>query len=128
MIQNNLFTRIATLITGIAILLGPVGCSAFQPKMQNVTINSVPSGADIKVNGQNLGPAPVSLELERNKEHAIVATLGSRSSVRQLNSKFSKTGILDVIGTIFFLIPGIGLLTPGAWELDSTNVTMQLGQ
>ncbi|MFT3785131.1 MAG: PEGA domain-containing protein [Tepidisphaeraceae bacterium] len=113
----------------ICALLGQsTGCSLFQPKMQTVTITSVPPGADITVNGQDMGKAPVSIQLERNKNHSIIAALGSRTTVRELNSKFSQTGVLDVIGTIFFLVPGLGLLSPGAWELDSTNVVMQLPQ
>jgi len=112
----------------LSILLGSTGCSAFQPKMQSVTVSSLPSGANIEINGQRYGPAPVTMELERNKDHTIVATSGTRSAVRNLDSKFSKTGILDVIGGIFFLVPLIGLATPGAWELDSTNVVMQVPQ
>ena len=119
------------LLTGTAVFtlaLGQVGCSAFQPLRQTVNISSSPAGAVLTVNGQTQGKGPISIQLERNKDHTVVATLGGRSTIREINSKFSKTGILDVIGTILFLVPGIGLLTPGAWELDSTNITIQLPQ
>jgi hypothetical protein len=121
-------SRAVAMVLMVCVMLQSVGCSLFQPKMQTVTISSIPSGAVIKVNGQSLGAAPQSIQLERNKSHTITAQLGNRSAVRELNSKMSQTGILDIVGTIFFLVPGIGLLSPGAWELDSTNVVMQMGQ
>ncbi|HEY0009496.1 MAG TPA: PEGA domain-containing protein [Tepidisphaeraceae bacterium] len=96
--------------------------------MQNVSITSIPDGADIKINGESKGRAPLVIPLERNKEHAIVATLGSQSTVRNINSELSPTGILDIVGTVLFLVPGIGLFTPGAWELDSTQVVLQVPQ
>lgn len=119
---------VLVLVMGLMVSLGSAGCSAFQPKFQTVNISSIPEGADVKVDGQSFGKAPISVQLERNKEHSIVGMYGTRSTVRQLSPKFSSTGILDVIGTVFFLFPGLGLLTPGAWELDSTQVVLQLPQ
>jgi hypothetical protein len=126
--RHSLALRATSLLLTFCVLLQTVGCSAFQPKMQSVTIATVPTGAAITVNGQNMGKSPITVQLERNKDHAIVAQLGSKSAVRNLNSGFSKTGVLDLIGTFFFLVPGIGLLTPGAWELDESNVVIQLPQ
>lgn len=106
------------------LVISSTGCSAFQPKMQDVLITSLPAGANIAVDGVDYGPAPMTLKLARNKDHTVIATLGDRQAARELGSKFSKTGILDAIGTALFLIPGIGLFTPGAWELDSTNIIL----
>ena len=38
----------------------------------------------------------------------------------------NETGILDIIGGIIILIPALGLLSPGAWSVDETAVTVQM--
>jgi len=35
---------------------------------------------------------------------------------RTIDHSLSGTGIADIIGTAFFLLPGIGLFTAGAWK------------
>jgi hypothetical protein len=47
---------------------------------------------------------------------------------RTIGNHFNTTGVLDAVGTWLFLLPGIGLFTPGAWSLDETDVTISLYQ
>ncbi len=46
----------------------------------------------------------------------------------QIERQMSTTFMLDVIGGWFFLLPWIGLLTPGAYELESTHVEMPMSK
>jgi TRAP-type mannitol/chloroaromatic compound transport system permease small subunit len=32
--------------------------------------------------------------------------------------------MLDIVGGLFFLLPFIGLLAPGAWDLDVTSIVI----
>jgi len=34
--------------------------------------------------------------------------------------------VADIIGTAFFLFPGTGLFTAGAWKLDETDVSLPM--
>lgn len=47
---------------------------------------------------------------------------------RTVGNHFNETGVLDVVGGCLFLVPFIGLATPGAWSLDETDVTISLFQ
>ena len=102
------------------------GCSAFAPHTQEVTINSVPMGADVKVDGVPYGPTPVTVKLQRNKDHAIIATRGQQIGAQTVGNHLSLTGALDIAGTFVFIVPVIGLFTPGAFSLDTTQVVVPL--
>ncbi len=45
---------------------------------------------------------------------------------KTIDHSLSGTGVADIIGTVFFLFPGIGLLTAGAWDLDETDVSLAM--
>jgi|HubBroStandDraft_5_1064220.scaffolds.fasta_scaffold40168_3 hypothetical protein len=95
------------------------GCSAFQPKQQSVTIIAPDEGATIYVDNSPVGKSPVTIMLDRNKTYAVSASSGGTASIGR---KISGTGVLDIVGTCLFIIPVIGLFTPGFWELDPTTV------
>lgn len=45
---------------------------------------------------------------------------------KTIDHSLSETGVADIIGTLFFLLPGIGLFTAGAWKLEETDVSLAL--
>ena len=45
---------------------------------------------------------------------------------KTIDHSLSGTGIADIIGTVFFLLPGLGLFTAGAWNLDETDVSLAM--
>ncbi|MBU6182166.1 MAG: PEGA domain-containing protein [Verrucomicrobia bacterium] len=104
-------------------------CSAFQPARQDVTVNTTTPGATIKANGVTVGTSPVTFSAKRNQDLNLVATKpGYQASVMQISRQTSGTFALDLIGGWFLLLPWIGLLTPGAYELSSTQVEMPLNK
>lgn len=115
----------AAIALSLGFVLGSTGCSMFKPKMQQVTIATVPTGALVTVDGKDVGRSPVTVPLQRNRSHSIAATLGSKIGSRDLNTRLATTGILDIVGGVLFLVPAIGLLTPGAFDLHS-NVTVEV--
>jgi len=59
------------------------GCATImEGKTQSVTFNSVPSGADVYLNGKHLGKTPLSLTIDKPKENGQL--------------KFSKKGYKDI--------------------------------
>jgi hypothetical protein len=109
------------------ILTSFVGCSAFQPPRQSVTVATTSPGATIKANGVTVGQSPVTFQAKRNQELNLIALKpGYQDSVMQISRQTSPTFMLDAIGGWFLLFPWIGLLTPGAYELSNTQVEMPL--
>ena len=63
---------IACLAAIVGLAFGVEACSAiFNGSMQKVTINSSESGADITIDGNNVGKTPTSVNLKRGKSHVI---------------------------------------------------------
>ena len=71
-----------------------------------------------------MGSGTTTLELERNRTYAISARSGSSMGSASIGRRVSGTGVLDIVGGCFFLIPFVGCFTPGFWELDKTTVSV----
>jgi len=110
-----------------AILLATsTGCSAFRSSVETMSIQCNPTDSVLMVNGQRYTP-PAQVTVKRNREVSINCYKdGFVPYQRTIGYHFNSTGALDAVGTALFLIPCIGLFTPGAWSLDETNVTVSL--
>lgn len=94
-----------------------LGCASVK---QDVTITSVPPGARISVDGEDVGVAPVTVSLTTREAHAVSATLpGFRPATRVLHSvpndaskNFVRFGLVDAAG--------------GYRELDSSSLALEL--
>jgi hypothetical protein len=108
------------------LIIASAGCSAFRSPEQTVSIECHPSDTVLLVNGQRY-TSPATLSVKRNREISINCEKdGYYPYDRTVGTHFNTTGVLDAVGTCLFLIPAIGLFTPGAWSLDETNVTVNL--
>lgn len=114
-------------LTFSLILASLAGCSAFQPPRQSVTVATTTPGATIRANGVTVGQSPVTFQAKRNQDLNLIAIKpGYQDSVMQISRQTSPTFMLDAIGGFIFFVPWIGLVTPGAYELSSTQVEMPL--
>ena len=113
-------------VVGAVLSIGNISCSLGVGSNQTVTVSSnVP--AKIIANGTPVGTTPVSFDAKRAKSLALIATAsGYTQSVKTVDRQFSQTGMLDAVGGLFLLVPWIGLVTDGAWELEENNVFMNL--
>ena len=82
--------------------------------------------ADIYVDGANVGKGTIAMTLDRTKSHTVTAKAEGKAGAAAINKKISTTGVLDIVGGCFFLIPFIGVFGPGFWELDPDSVTVYL--
>ena len=112
----------AVLLVGLA----STGCSFFRPADQQVVFDTTPRGATLFVDGIDRGPGPIMLTLRRDTTHVVEAATDTVSYTRELHPRLSVTGGLDMVGGSIFLVPGLGLLAPGAYDLDSDSVTLPL--
>lgn len=108
-----------------AALFGP-GCSAFRASTQIVNVSCVPQDAIVTVNGHRAS-MPAQISVRRDRDLSVQAhKQGHAPYQRTIGHHLNGTGALDAVGTLLVLVPGIGLLTPGAWSLDETDVAVTL--
>ena len=123
--MRNLLVRMVSAAMAVTILF-TTGCSAFRPYKETVSVTCIPNDAILMVNGQRYN-SPAQVSADRNRDVSIQCNKeGYVPYQRTIGNHFNTTGVLDAIGTVFFLVPGIGLFFPGAWSLDETNVFITL--
>jgi len=113
--------RVLALLT-VALLAQ--SCSLFVPSMTALSITASDPRADIYVDGAQVGRGTASTRVKRNESHSIMAKVGDRVGVANVGTSVSATGILDIVGGVFFLIPFIGIAGPGFYSLDSNHITV----
>jgi hypothetical protein len=122
-------TQIVALLS-VSLILS--GCALVNGTTQKVMITSNVQGASIMVDGHPKGKTqdtgvPIVVHLKRNTTHSVSAEKeGYSSRYVMVDSQLCTLGILDVIGIWFFLLPGISLLTGGAFELTPNEVYIPL--
>jgi hypothetical protein len=104
-----------------------VGCSAFKPHTQPVKFTCEPKdGVVLVVNGQRYN-CPVTVDAPRNRELSIEGYKdGYLPFKRTVSYHNNDTFFLDLIGGCIFAVPFIGLFTPGAKDLDETDIYVTL--
>jgi hypothetical protein len=110
----------------ISLNLFVTGCSAFMPKSQTVSVACSEPDAVLQVNGQHFN-GTAQTDVPRNKNVSIMCTKpGYFPAQKTIDYSLSGTGVADIVGTVLFILPGIGLFTDGAWSLDETNVNVSM--
>lgn len=111
------------LISLIAILQS--GCSSFAGSRQPFSVTASEQDAKIYINGDLVGTGNVKTTVPKDKSVSVmVKKEGYYPATREVGTKMSFIGILDIIGGCIFLIPLIGLAFPGSHELDQSNVSI----
>lgn len=102
------------------------GCSLLMPSKQKVSIDCSEKDATIFVNGATYRP-PAKLKVKRNAVMLIQAQKpGFEPYSRAIDFHLSATGIVDTIGAILIFVPAVGLIAPGAWSLDETDINIHM--
>lgn len=117
------------IIAGMLVLpmLGlTMGCATIvHGNRQNVTINSEPQGALVRLDGLK-GRTPFSASLARNQDYVVtIQKEGYKEEQIQINKSFSG---LSIIGNILWLLVGvvIDFASGSAYNLNPTNVNVEL--
>jgi hypothetical protein len=119
--------RCCSIVLLISLLLQTTACSFFASKTQTLNVISEPSGAQVQINGSMVGVTPLQYELSRYSDASLLITKkGYEPQQRYLSKSISTVGIVDIIGGVLIIIPIIGLLAPGAWELERNNISVVL--
>lgn len=103
------------------------GCSCFTPNKQQISVSVYPDESKVFINGQVFTSSPAIADVPRNRSVAIQCMKdGYYPYGKTVDTRISTTGVLDMVGTAFFLFPAIGLITPGAWCLEEDTVNIVL--
>lgn len=114
---------ISVVMTGLFLLQA---CSAFNPSTQLVTVNCEPKDVRLMLNGERFD-CPAKAYIRRDKKLLVEAFRDGYAPYRDtVDYHLNKTGEYDIAGSIFIIIPIFGLLMPGAWDLDQTEIEIQL--
>ncbi len=108
-------------------LINATSCSLVAPRMQSISVTSEPGGARVSINGMSAGVTPTQYKIKKNEETSIVVGKdGYETATRLTSTTLSTIGIVDIVGGCIFLLPFLGLLAPGAWKQDPSNVHLNL--
>lgn len=120
-------SRIVKAVFVVCVGLGISGCSAFATNTQSLKIACSEPDATIQINGGQTFQGATQVEARRNKLVAISCLKpGYFPSHKLVSSSLSGTGKADLVGSFIFVLPAFGLFTPGAWNLDETDVTLSM--
>lgn len=73
------------------------------------------------------GVGTAQIPVKRNQNVSIMAKKDGYIPIqRSIGKSINTTGMLDVIGGLIFLLPLFGLLAPGAYSLDETNLSITM--
>ncbi len=101
-------------------------CSAFNPSTQIISVNCNPADTKVVINGSRFD-CPAKMHVRRDKQLVVEAYRDGYEPYKEMiDYHLNKTGEYDIAGTIFIIVPIFGLLFPGAWDLDQTDIDIQL--
>lgn len=124
----NFFRKLLAAMLTIAFLPYLAGCSILRPVNQTLHVDCAQPGVQLKVNGAPHS-CPADVPVRRNKAVNVLASKeGFPVQQRTVPFHISTTGVLDLAGGIIILVPAIGLAFPGAFNLDTTELYIDMRQ
>ena len=127
----NLYQKLQSVICVflcISILIATSGCSAFRSSQQTINIACYPEGAQVTVNG-DLYNIPAKVSVRRDESVSIQCyKKGYQPYNRVIGTHLNTTAMLDIVGTFIYIVPCVGLFTPGAHSLDDRNILATLSK
>ena len=121
-------SRVANVVMATLVVLTTNGCSLFAPKSETVSFNSEPQGAQVYVNNTLKGTTPCSVSVPCKGADIVVKKDGYNTQVYTIGHSLGTCGILDIAGTVMFLVPVFGLLSDGAYTLDQHTIHAPLAK
>lgn len=123
--MNNI--RIITILM-ISAVTWLTGCATLSGgTTETISINSVPSGATVTIDGGATYTTPTSVDLSRRKDHVItVEKAGYKKATLSPGRDFR--GLSTIGGNILWLLPGVivDAASGGMYEFKDKNLTVSL--
>jgi len=119
---------VANAFMAALVLLTTNGCSFFAPKTEEVAVNTEPSGAEVYVNNSFQGTTPCRVPMSCKGGTITVKKAGYDPQLYTVGKSLGTCGIMDIVGTVIFLVPAIGLFSAGAYTLDEHNINVSMSK
>ena len=119
-------TPVANIVMASLLLLTTNGCSFFAPKTEEVAVNAGPSGAEVYVNNSFKGTTPCNVPVSCKGGEIMVKKAGYDPQLHKVGRHLGTCGVMDIVGTVLFLVPAVGLFSAGAYTLDEHNINVTL--
>jgi len=111
----------------VVLVISIAGCSTFVPHTQKVSIVASEPDAKIYINGDLIGTGRAETKVPRNRDASVMVKCdGYYTATRMLSTTMSGIGVVDIIFGWIWLVPWLGLLSPGSKEIDTPNITVVL--
>ena len=116
--------RSVALALVLPFLASATACSLAAPSHQAVNVMPSHPRAEVYVDGNLVGRGAQTVQLKKSSSHSVMAKCGESAGAATIDNSLSTTGVLDIVGGFFFLVPFIGLVAPGAWTLSPTTISV----
>ena len=111
------------IVTAMCVLTA-TACSLGASATQNIIIMPNHQGAQVSVDGAPIGKGTQTVQMRRKSDHTVTAQCGSSTGAAHVDRNISTTGMLDLIGGLLILVPFIGVVAPGFWDLSPRTVVV----
>ncbi len=104
------------------------GCgSIIHGSKQQVSFDSKPQGATVKLNNGTRFTTPQTVELRRADDHTVTIEKDGYEPER-ITLKRDFNAVATILGNILWLVPGVivDFLVGGAWTLDPEHISVDL--
>ena len=118
---------LVTAVLAAGMLLGPAGCSFFVDPRQDVTLEASDPQARLFVDGREVGTGKAVVSLKKNDSYSVRAeSADGRIAGGRIRRNISTIGIVDIVGGVIWLVPFLGALAPGFWQLEPDYYFLRL--
>jgi len=116
-IQSILLVSLVALLTSCAGIIN--GTS------QSITVTSTPEGAEVFIDGNNMGETPLTVKLKKNKyDNIMVKKSGYKTVTRPISKVYDNTALLN----IFWDLSTTDMITGAAYEYEPSNYNFTLSK
>jgi len=121
-IRNAAIALAGTILMGVL-----VGCGTIiHGSTQDVSISSTPAGAEVSIDGADVGETPLTQSLDRGSQHTIKLSLDGYESESIMVNKSASGWVAGNI--IFGGLIGLAVdaATGGMYKLDPTDISREM--
>lgn len=76
------------------------------------------------MDGAAVGTGTQTVQIRRKSDHTVTVVCGYSTGAAHVDRNISTAGLLDLFGGVLILVPFIGVVAPGFWDLSPRTVVV----